>query len=39
MRFLCVSLSLTVICWLAEGTLSKTDAKKPATKKLEEKVS
>ncbi|XP_031968476.1 chitinase domain-containing protein 1 isoform X3 [Corvus moneduloides] len=37
MRFLCASLSLTMICWLAEGTLSKTDAKKGATKKLEEK--
>lgn len=38
MRFLCASLFLTMICWLAEGTLSKTDAKKGATKKLEEKV-
>lgn len=38
MRLLCTSVSLTVICWLAEGTLSKTDAKKGATKKLEEKV-
>uniref|UniRef100_A0A803W664 Chitinase domain-containing protein 1 n=1 Tax=Ficedula albicollis TaxID=59894 RepID=A0A803W664_FICAL len=37
MRLLCASLSLAVICWLAEGTLSKTDAKKGATKKLEEK--
>ncbi|XP_041894481.1 chitinase domain-containing protein 1 isoform X3 [Corvus kubaryi] len=37
MRFLCASLSLTMICWLAEGTLSKADAKKGATKKLEEK--
>lgn len=27
-----------MIFWLAEGTLSKTDAKKGATKKLEEKV-
>lgn len=35
---LCASLSLAMICWLAEGTLSKTDAKKGATKKLEEKV-
>lgn len=39
MRFLCISVCLTVVCWLAEGTLSKTDAKKAATKKLEEKVS
>ncbi|KAM7108744.1 chitinase domain-containing protein 1 isoform 4-T6 [Ciconia maguari] len=38
MRLLCTSLSLIVICWLAEGTLSKTDAKKGATKKLEEKT-
>lgn len=38
MRLLCTSLSLTMICWLAEGTLSKTDAKKGATKSLEEKV-
>ncbi|XP_074903149.1 chitinase domain-containing protein 1 isoform X2 [Buteo buteo] len=38
MRFLCTSLSLTMIFWLAEGTLSKTDAKKGATKKLEEKT-
>ncbi|OXB56596.1 hypothetical protein ASZ78_003146 [Callipepla squamata] len=38
MRFLCISLSLAVICWLAEGTLSKTDAKKAATKKMEEKT-
>ncbi|XP_030338577.1 chitinase domain-containing protein 1 isoform X3 [Strigops habroptila] len=38
MRLLCTSLSLTVICWLAEGTLSKTDAKKGASKKLEEKT-
>lgn len=38
MRFLCTSLSFTMIFWLAEGTLSKTDAKKGATKKLEEKV-
>lgn len=38
MRLLCASLSLAVVCWLAEGTLSKTDAKKGATKKLEEKV-
>lgn len=38
MRFLCTLLSLTIIFWLAEGTLSKTDAKKGATKKLEEKV-
>ncbi|KAJ7396238.1 Chitinase domain-containing protein 1 [Pitangus sulphuratus] len=38
MRILCASLSLTMICWLSEGTLSKTDAKKGATKKLEEKV-
>uniref|UniRef100_A0A8C0UHT1 Chitinase domain-containing protein 1 n=1 Tax=Cyanistes caeruleus TaxID=156563 RepID=A0A8C0UHT1_CYACU len=37
MKLLCASLSLAVICWLAEGTLSKTDAKKGATKKLEEK--
>ncbi|KAF4790180.1 Chitinase domain-containing protein 1 [Turdus rufiventris] len=37
MRLLCASLSLAVICWLAEGTLSKTDAKKGATKKMEEK--
>lgn len=37
-RLLWASLSLTLICWLAEGTLSKTDAKKGATKKLEEKV-
>ncbi|XP_075358481.1 chitinase domain-containing protein 1 isoform X4 [Mycteria americana] len=37
-RLLCTSLSLIVICWLAEGTLSKTDAKKGATKKLEEKT-
>ncbi|XP_072721757.1 chitinase domain-containing protein 1 isoform X3 [Ciconia boyciana] len=37
-RLLCTSLSLIVICWLAEGTLSKTDAKKGATKKLEEKM-
>ncbi|XP_075283010.1 chitinase domain-containing protein 1 isoform X3 [Opisthocomus hoazin] len=38
LRLLCTSLSLTMICWLAEGTLSKTDAKKGATKKLEEKT-
>lgn len=38
MRLLCTSLSFAVICWLAEGTLSKTDAKKGATKKTEEKV-
>lgn len=38
MNLLCASLSLAMICWLAEGTLSKTDAKKGATKKLEEKV-
>ncbi|XP_074950609.1 chitinase domain-containing protein 1 isoform X2 [Phalacrocorax aristotelis] len=38
MRLLCTSLSLTMICWLAEGTLSKTDAKKGPTKKLEEKT-
>lgn len=38
MRLLCTSLSLIMICWLAEGTLSKTDAKKGATKKLKEKV-
>lgn len=38
MRLLCTSLSLTMVCWLAEGTLSKTDAKKGATKKMEEKV-
>lgn len=38
MRLLCTSFSLTMVCWLAEGTLSKTDAKKGATKKLEEKV-
>ncbi|XP_009468611.1 PREDICTED: chitinase domain-containing protein 1 isoform X2 [Nipponia nippon] len=38
MRLLCISFSLTMICWLAEGTLSKTDAKKGATKKLEEKM-
>ncbi|KAM9013166.1 chitinase domain-containing protein 1 isoform 2-T3 [Ara ararauna] len=38
MRLLCTSVSLTVIYWLAEGTLSKTDAKKGATKKLEEKT-
>lgn len=38
MRLLCTSLCLTMICWLAKGTLSKTDAKKGATKKLEEKV-
>ncbi|XP_075568643.1 chitinase domain-containing protein 1 isoform X2 [Pelecanus crispus] len=38
MRLLCTSLSLMMICWLAEGTLSKTDAKKGATKKLEEKM-
>ncbi|XP_075611001.1 chitinase domain-containing protein 1 isoform X2 [Balearica regulorum gibbericeps] len=38
MRLLCTSLSLTMICWLAEGTLSKTDAKKGATKKVEEKT-
>lgn len=38
MRLLCTSLCLTVLCWLAEGTLSKTDAKKGATKKMEEKV-
>lgn len=38
MRLFCTSLSLTMICWLAEGTLSKTDAKKGATKSLEEKV-
>ncbi|XP_074774249.1 chitinase domain-containing protein 1 isoform X2 [Athene noctua] len=38
MRLLYTSLSLTVICWLVEGTLSKTDAKKGATKKLEEKT-
>ncbi|XP_040984935.1 chitinase domain-containing protein 1 isoform X4 [Aquila chrysaetos chrysaetos] len=38
MRLLCTSLSLTMICWLAEGTLSKTDAKKGATKKMEEKT-
>ncbi|XP_009887657.1 PREDICTED: chitinase domain-containing protein 1 isoform X2 [Charadrius vociferus] len=38
MRLLCTSLSLTMICWLAEGTLSKTDAKKGATKSLEEKM-
>ncbi|XP_064513681.1 chitinase domain-containing protein 1 isoform X3 [Pseudopipra pipra] len=38
MRLLCTSLSLTMICWLSEGTLSKTDAKKGTTKKLEEKM-
>ncbi|KAK2536639.1 Chid1, partial [Columba guinea] len=38
MRLLCTSLSLTMVCWLAEGTLSKTDAKKGATKKMEEKM-
>ncbi|XP_071665120.1 chitinase domain-containing protein 1 isoform X2 [Patagioenas fasciata] len=38
MRLLCTSLSLTMVCWLAEGTLSKTDAKKGATKKTEEKM-
>ncbi|XP_074698779.1 chitinase domain-containing protein 1 isoform X7 [Strix aluco] len=38
MRLLYASLSLTMICWLVEGTLSKTDAKKGATKKLEEKT-
>lgn len=38
MRLLCASLSLAMVCWLAEGTLSKTDAKKGATKKMEEKV-
>lgn len=38
MRLLCASLSLAMVCWLAEGTLSKTDAKKGATKKIEEKV-
>ncbi|XP_061236298.1 chitinase domain-containing protein 1 isoform X2 [Neopsephotus bourkii] len=38
MRLFCTSVSLTVICWLAEGTLSKTDVKKGATKKLEEKI-
>ncbi|XP_075019073.1 chitinase domain-containing protein 1 isoform X3 [Calonectris borealis] len=38
MKLLCTSLSLTMICCLAEGTLSKTDAKKGATKKLEEKT-
>nr|XP_031360915.1 chitinase domain-containing protein 1 isoform X2 [Lonchura striata domestica] len=37
MRLLCASLSLAMVCWLAESTLSKTDAKKGATKKLEEK--
>uniref|UniRef100_A0A674HUZ6 Chitinase domain-containing protein 1 n=1 Tax=Taeniopygia guttata TaxID=59729 RepID=A0A674HUZ6_TAEGU len=37
MRLLCASLSLAMVYWLAEGTLSKTDAKKGATKKLEEK--
>lgn len=38
MRLLCASLSLAMVYWLAEGTLSKTDAKKGATKKMEEKV-
>ncbi|XP_074741431.1 chitinase domain-containing protein 1 isoform X7 [Strix uralensis] len=38
MRLLYASLSLTMICWLVEGTLSKTDAKKGAAKKLEEKT-
>ncbi|XP_026706192.1 chitinase domain-containing protein 1 isoform X2 [Athene cunicularia] len=38
MRLLYTSLSLTMICWLVEGTLSKTDAKKGATKKMEEKT-
>lgn len=38
MSLLCASFSLAMICWLAEGTLSKTDAKKGATKNLEEKV-
>ncbi|XP_068004681.1 chitinase domain-containing protein 1 isoform X6 [Melanerpes formicivorus] len=38
MRLLCTSLCLTMICWLAKGTLSKTDARKDATKKLEEKT-
>ncbi|XP_058663388.1 chitinase domain-containing protein 1 isoform X2 [Ammospiza caudacuta] len=37
MRLLCASLCLAMVSWLAEGTLSKTDAKKGATKKLEEK--
>ncbi|XP_053801580.1 chitinase domain-containing protein 1 isoform X4 [Vidua chalybeata] len=37
MRLLCAFLSLAIVCWVAEGTLSKTDAKKGATKKLEEK--
>ncbi|XP_025914937.1 chitinase domain-containing protein 1 isoform X3 [Apteryx rowi] len=38
MRLLCTSLLLIMICWLAEGTLSKKDAKKAASKKLEEKT-
>ncbi|XP_055578370.1 chitinase domain-containing protein 1 isoform X2 [Falco cherrug] len=38
MKLLYTSLSLTVICWLAEGTLSKTDTKKSAAKKPEEKT-
>ncbi|XP_071618012.1 chitinase domain-containing protein 1 isoform X4 [Heliangelus exortis] len=38
MRLLYTSLSLTMICCLAEGTLSKTDGKRSATKKLEEKT-
>ncbi|XP_027640833.1 chitinase domain-containing protein 1 isoform X3 [Falco peregrinus] len=38
MKLVYTSLSLTVICWLAEGTLSKTDTKKSAAKKLEEKT-
>uniref|UniRef100_A0A8C7A1C6 Chitinase domain containing 1 n=1 Tax=Nothoprocta perdicaria TaxID=30464 RepID=A0A8C7A1C6_NOTPE len=38
MRLLSTLLFLIMICWLAEGTLSKTDAKKGASKKLEEKA-
>ncbi|XP_008934247.1 PREDICTED: chitinase domain-containing protein 1 isoform X2 [Merops nubicus] len=38
MRLLCILPFFAMIFWLAEGTLSKTDAKKSATKKLEEKT-
>uniref|UniRef100_A0A452J3X8 Chitinase domain-containing protein 1 n=1 Tax=Gopherus agassizii TaxID=38772 RepID=A0A452J3X8_9SAUR len=38
MRLLCTALSLTLIYQLVDATLSKTDAKKMASKTLEEKI-
>ncbi|KAM7165174.1 chitinase domain-containing protein 1 isoform 2-T4 [Macrochelys suwanniensis] len=38
MRFLCTALSLALIYQLVDATLSKTDAKKMASKTLEEKI-